>query len=48
MFDLIIDIDILTTPTPPKKNKTKYRQKKNTIKKPNQSTNIFSIIIKIK
>lgn len=47
MFDLIIDIDILTTPTPPKKNKTKYRQKK-IQKKTNQSTNIFSIIIKIK
>lgn len=47
MFDLIIDIDILTTPTP-QKNKKQNIDKKNTKKKPNQSTNIFSIIIKIK
>lgn len=47
MFDLIIDIDILTTPTPPKKTKQNIDKKKYK-KKTNQSTNIFSIIIKIK
>lgn len=47
MFDLIIDIDILTTPTPLKKTKQNIDTKK-IQKKINQSTNIFSIIIKIK
>lgn len=34
MFDLIIDIDILTTPTPPKKTKQNIDKKK--YKKKNQ------------